>query len=264
MSPAIDARLGIPSRVTITMLLALVGNIAAAQSIEGTATFRERMALPATAVLEATLEDVSRADAPAGTIARTRVSPAGNPPIAFTISYDPAKIIPGRRYAVRARILVDERLLFTTDTAAPVITSGHPRKVSLMLRKAGASQPPAQSRSELEGTSWQLVKFQGSDETTRVPDDRAKYTLTFGTGGRLTARIDCNRGQSTWKSSGPGELQFGPLAISRAQCPAGSLHDSILKHLALIRSYVIRDGHLFLSLMADGGIYEFEPMAKAS
>jgi hypothetical protein len=26
-----------------------------------------------------------------------------------------------------------------------------------------------------------------------------------------------------------------------------------------IRSYVMKDGHLFLSLMADGGIYEFEP-----
>jgi hypothetical protein len=28
-----------------------------------------------------------------------------------------------------------------------------------------------------------------------------------------------------------------------------------------IRSYVVKDGHLFLSLMADGGIYEFEPIA---
>jgi hypothetical protein len=26
---------------------------------------------------------------------------------------------------------------------------------------------------------------------------------------------------------------------------------------------VIKDGHLFLSLMADGGIYEFEPIKKS-
>ena len=45
-------------------------------------------------------------------------------------------------------------------------------------------------------------------------------------------------------------------------CPEGSLHDRIVKHLSLIRSYVIKDGHLFLSLMDDGGIYEFEPMAR--
>jgi para-nitrobenzyl esterase len=29
-----------------------------------------------------------------------------------------------------------------------------------------------------------------------------------------------------------------------------------------VRSYVIDNGHLFLSLMADGGIYEFEPIGR--
>jgi len=32
----------------------------------------------------------------------------------------------------------------------------------------------------LSGTSWQLVKFQGSDDTTLTPDDRSKYTIAFG------------------------------------------------------------------------------------
>ena len=68
------------------------------------------------------------------------------------------------------------------------------------------------------------------------------------------------RERGTWKSSGPNQLQFGPLALTRAMCPPGSLHDRIAKHWEFVRSYVIKDGHLFLSLMADGGIYEFEPM----
>ena len=114
--------------------------------------------------------------------------------------------------------------------------------------------------STLEGTSWQLVKFQGSDDTTLTPDDRTKYTLTFGAGGQVTARLDCNRGRGTWTSSGPSQLQLGPLALTRAQCPPGSLHDQIAKQWGYIRSYIIKDGHLFLSLMADGGIYEFEPV----
>ena len=37
------------------------------------------------------------------------------------------------------------------------------------------------------------------------------------------------------------------------------MHDQILRQLPYVRSYIIKDGHLFLSLMADGGIYEFEP-----
>jgi heat shock protein HslJ len=110
----------------------------------------------------------------------------------------------------------------------------------------------------LEGTSWQLVKFQGGDGTTLTPDDRAKYTIRFDAGGQLVARIDCNRGRGTWTSSGPSQLELGPLALTRAQCPAGSLHDHLVKQWGYVRSYVVKDGRLFLSLMADGGIYEFE------
>ena len=39
------------------------------------------------------------------------------------------------------------------------------------------------------------------------------------------------------------------------------MHDRIVKQWASIRSYVVKDGHLFLSLIADGGIYEFAPVA---
>jgi para-nitrobenzyl esterase len=40
------------------------------------------------------------------------------------------------------------------------------------------------------------------------------------------------------------------------------MHDQIVKQWPNVRSYVVKDGHLFLSLMADGGIYEFQPAAK--
>ena len=55
-----------------------------------------------------------------------------------------------------------------------------------------------------------------------------------------------------------------PLALTRAMCPPGSLHDRIVKHWPYFRSYVVQNGHLFLALMADGGIYEFEPLEQAT
>ena len=113
----------------------------------------------------------------------------------------------------------------------------------------------------LAGTSWQLVKFQGSDDTTLLPDDRAKYTIEFAGGDRVSVRVDCNRGSGTWKSTG-SQIEFGPLALTRAMCPPGSLHDQIVKQWGYVRSYIIRDGHLFLALMADGGIYQFEPVSR--
>jgi heat shock protein HslJ len=128
---------------------------------------------------------------------------------------------------------------------------------------AARSEASASSNAPtLAGTSWQLVKFQGGDGKILTPDDPTKYTIEFGAGGQLTARVDCNRGRGTWTSGGPNQLQFGPLALTRAQCPAGSLHDPMVKQWPYVRSYVTRDGYLFLSLMADGGIYEFEPLKK--
>jgi heat shock protein HslJ len=126
---------------------------------------------------------------------------------------------------------------------------------------AAGKQSTTSPTSGLVGTSWQLVQFQGGDDTTLVPNDPAKYTIAFAADGRLTARIDCNRGRGTWKSSRPNQITFGPVALTRAKCPPGSLHDQIVKQWGNIRSYVIKDGHLFLTLMADGGIYEFEPIA---
>ena len=52
------------------------------------------------------------------------------------------------------------------------------------------------------------------------------------------------------------------MALTRAMCPPGSLHDRMVRQLPFVRSYVIQDGRLFLSLLADGGIYEFEPVRE--
>ena len=65
------------SPAALLWLLALIAGTAMAQSIDGTATYRERVALPPSAVFEATLEDVSRADAPSEMIAQTPCGLAG-------------------------------------------------------------------------------------------------------------------------------------------------------------------------------------------
>jgi len=51
--------------------------------------------------------------------------------------------------------------------------------------------------------------------------------------------------------------------MTRAMCANPSLHDRLVKQWPYIRSYLMKDDHLYLSLMADGGVYEFEPSATA-
>jgi para-nitrobenzyl esterase len=128
------------------------------------------------------------------------------------------------------------------------------------LRAAEDQTQPQNEPASLGGTSWQLLKIQGSDDKTLSPCDKFKYTIAFGTDGRVSVRIDGNRGFGTWTSAEPNQLQLGPLALTRAMCPPGSLHDRIVKDWEAVRSYTIKDDHLFLSLMADGGVYEFEPI----
>ena len=116
--------------------------------------------------------------------------------------------------------------------------------------------------SLLSGTSWQLVKFQAPDEQTFTPDDRSKYTIKFGSDGRVVARVDCNRASSTWRATAKGELQFGSWSRTSAKCGPGSLHDQIVTEGAAVRNFAIKDGHLFLSGMAGGGYYELEPVSR--
>ena len=138
--------------------------------------------------------------------------------------------------------------------------------VSVALSFLAACATPAQSSKPqftLGGTSWQLVRFQQPDGTTAAPDDKAKYTFKFESNGRMSLRLDCNRGGSTWKSAGPGQLELGPLALTKALCP-GSLHDQIVADWSRIRSYSFRNGTLFLPLEANGGTYEFELMESTT
>ena len=118
----------------------------------------------------------------------------------------------------------------------------------------------AQKSTPLSGTSWRLVKFQGPDERTFAPDDKSKYTIRFGSDGRVVVRVDCNRGNSTWRVTEKGELKFGSWSRTSAKCGPGSLHDQIVNDGANVRNFAIKDGHLFLSGMDAGGYYELEPI----
>jgi copper homeostasis protein (lipoprotein) len=112
-----------------------------AETVTGTAAFVQHEALPPTAVFEARVEDISRVGAAAVVIGSARIANPGASPIAFTIELDPPKIDARRRYAVRATITIDGKLVLTTDRAYPVLTFGHGREVVVLLRAAGAPRP---------------------------------------------------------------------------------------------------------------------------
>jgi putative lipoprotein len=107
--------------------------------VTGTVTYRERVALPPTAVITVRLVDVSRADAPAIVLGEQLMQAAGRQvPFPFEIPYDPARIEANYSYAVEARIEQDGKLRFISDRHYAVITRGAPTRVDIVLRSVGA------------------------------------------------------------------------------------------------------------------------------
>ncbi len=114
------------------------GGGAAAATVTGTVTYRERIALPPNAVIKVQLVDVSRADAPSIVHGEQVLQSSGRqPPFAFEISYDPAKIVANYTYGVQARIEVDGKLRFVSDQHYAVITRGAPTHVDMVLKSIG-------------------------------------------------------------------------------------------------------------------------------
>jgi putative lipoprotein len=115
------------------------GGGASMAKVTGTVTYRERVALPPTAVITVRLVDVSRADAPAIVLGEQIMQAAGKQvPFSFEIQFDPAKIEANYSYAVQARIEEDGKLRFVSDRHYAVITRGAPTHVDMVLRSVGA------------------------------------------------------------------------------------------------------------------------------
>jgi uncharacterized lipoprotein YbaY/uncharacterized lipoprotein NlpE involved in copper resistance len=134
------------TRWVLAVLVWLLCSTAWAGSLQGSATYSERIALPEDAVFEAELQEISRADAPATVLGSSRLDPAGHPPFRFEIVYDDAAVQLGQHYNVRATIKHQQRLLFTTDRIYPVLDGrNEPLQIMLVSVRSG---PKTGSRTD--------------------------------------------------------------------------------------------------------------------
>lgn len=135
---------------------------------------------------------------------------------------------------------------------------------ALALTAAGCGR--AEAADPLTGTSWQLLSIEsmapGEQPGTTIPDP-SKYTVSFGDDGRAVFTVDCNRGNSTWQSevagTDSGTLTFGPIALTRMFCPQPSKDTEVAAALGRVRSFLISDGKLHLSMEADSGVMHWQP-----
>lgn len=250
---------------------ALFCSSAWAGTLEGTATFRERIALPPDAVFEVELQDVSRADTPAVVLGRSKLDPAGQPPFHFEIVYDDDALRSGHRYTARASVKQQGRLLFTTDQIYPVL-EGRNAPLSMLLvfvhggpvqgsmgegigvlpgsnegelPRAGESCGSSLAESPLRGTYWKLVRLEGNP--VAAAEKQREAHLVFAIDAlRVAGSAGCNRVAGGFELEGDG-LRFSQMATTMMSCPDGMDQERrFLEALERVEHYRIRGSRLEL------------------
>lgn len=197
--------------------------VAEARILSGNVVYRERILLPPGAVVEVKLLDVSLADAPARTIAETRVTDAKASPIPYTLRFDTAQIEPRRTYALQARIAQSDRLLFITTTRHTVLAGGKDDgeiRVEHVAAQAPSSSPVGR---------WLAEDIRGGGVI-----DNLQSVLEISADGNVSGSGGCNRlrGQATISGT---SLAFGAIATTRMACPPAVM-DQESKFLAALEA----------------------------
>jgi hypothetical protein len=109
------------------------------------------------------------------------------------------------------------------------------------------------------------VEFQSMDDAIGAirPDNPADYTLSLQADGTASLKLDCNSATGSWSAEPAGDgasgsFSFGPLAATMAICPEPTMGERIAADAAYVRGYLLRGERLYLSLMADAGIYAWQ------
>lgn len=232
----------------VCALLAVPGAaLAAPQSLDGTVTYRERMALPPEARITVQLVDVSLADAPATLLGETVIQPETQVPVPFRIDYDDAALKPGHSYALQARITLGDELMFINTSRHAVFGDG-PDATDILVERVASSPAAGDPAAAGPAGRWLAEDIGGGGVI-----DSAQSLLELAADGRVTGSGGCNRMTGTAKIEGNG-LSFGPLAATRRACvPAlGDQEAKFFAALAVTRGWELDGEGKLVLLDAEG------------
>ena len=250
--------------VVLASVLAMLGAPAAGGdpddvlTLTGSVVYAQPVTPPAEALLTVTLEDVSRADAPAVTLSQTQIQVNGQPgPIMFALAYPRAAVLPQALYSARARVTAGDSLLFTT-TESYRVDPLTPPPIQLVLQPVAPAPPaPPVPDASLTDTYWKLLQVQGTPVV--VADQmREPHLVLNGQDGRFAGSGGVNRvmggytlaGESLTLSNAASTMMAGPPEAMQQE-------QMILAALPLVRGY--RIGGNDLTLVDEAG----QPVVQA-
>jgi heat shock protein HslJ len=141
-------------------------------------------------------------------------------------------------------------LALATACSGPAVTTTGPTRP---MPSAGAGAQAA-SPSGLAG-SWRLVSLTEDGKPPVGVSEPDRFTATFGEGGRLTLRTDCNRCAGAYTEK-PGALSVGLMACTLAQCPSAPLDTTFGMLVQQATTWKSADGAL--ELRGDAGVLHLQ------
>jgi putative lipoprotein len=216
---------------------------AAPRAVSGTATYRERIALPPDAALTVRLGVMAGNEVGSHLIAEQIVSPAGAVPIAFALRFDSTDAPQGAALGLDATITADGETLFRTAQAIPLPANDGP--VEIVMVSAG--REPAADAAAISGVEWQVTAIAGIDDL-----GEAQPTLAIGADGAAAGSTGCNRFFAKARIDGES-LAFSEAGTTFMACaePVMRVERGFLEALGATAAYRVEDGVLKL-LDGDG------------
>lgn len=105
-------------------------------ALDGTLTYRQRMALPKDALVVVRLVELSGGSSARAVASEHGFLAQGQVPIDFRLPYDPSLVSPEYSYGIEAYIFVDGALWFMTAQPVAVLTQGAPDNAQVLLEVA--------------------------------------------------------------------------------------------------------------------------------
>jgi len=118
----------------------------------------------------------------------------------------------------------------------------------------GDGQTNATAVTSLQG-GWQLVSLQEAGGPVVAAPAPESFTAEFRADGRLHVQADCNVCNTSYEA-GPGSLEVGLMACTRAYCASAPLDTTYVSLLGDSTSWTVEDARL--ELRSASGVLRFE------
>lgn len=131
---------------------------------------------------------------------------------------------------------------------APQAEPAMPIDSGRMMGKLPAGSTPPPQTSDIVGQTWVWKHNIIGGDAISTPNHPEKFTVTFGTDGKISGTTDCNSFGGEYKLASDGIISFGPFMSTLMYCEGAQEQDFTSSLAQASRITTDIDGNLVMIL----------------